>query len=444
MATPFYIELLEGPGQGRTFTFSKDRVRVGRAPDNDLVLVDGSVSRYHCELIVRGSAVELSDAHSTNGVKLNGRKLADVVVLRDLDVIELGRLQLRFHQGDQPSVEGSLSAVPESTATSLLSTTQMLPAEGESSETEAEAIAREYQSPTQLYTSSVSEKVLQRRQEQRSQRSSVLLLGTIVLFALAGLISMMMVSSGSEGLAAQLPTFQMDAGLADERFGTEASSTELTPKGLAIGFQTRLLRATFSGNWFAEDGDVEFEIRLNGIRVENLLVRMPGTVQSFSYSLPRGEIREGRNVLELVALGRTPELRWWFDNLKILESAPRGETCAGEADSRARLIALLEGEAENQPGDMYRAVEDLRRWAINCSATLSAARLNQTRSWIDRGRSWLASVKRKALFEAERALRVGNRAEAISLLKAAMEEFPQLGTSEREDLKAKVRQLSIP
>ena len=103
-------------------------------------------------------------------------------------------------------------------------------------------------------------------------------------------------------------------------------------------------------------------------------------------------------MLELVALGRTPELRWWFDNLKVLESTPKGETCAGEADSRARLIALLEGEVENKPGDMYRAVEDLRRWATNCSATLSAARLNQTRSWVDRGRSWLASVKRKALF----------------------------------------------
>ena len=94
MITQFYIELLEGPGQGRTFTFTKDRVRVGRAPDNDLVLVDGSVSRYHCELMVRGAAVELSDAHSTNGVKLNGRKLQDVALLRDLDVIELADFSL--------------------------------------------------------------------------------------------------------------------------------------------------------------------------------------------------------------------------------------------------------------------------------------------------------------------------------------------------------------
>ena len=121
MITQFYIELLEGPGQGRTFTFTKDRVRVGRAPDNDLVLVDGSVSRYHCELLVRGAAVELSDAHSTNGVKLNGRKLQDVVMLRDLDVIELGRLQLRFHQGNQPTADGTLSAVQDTNATSLLS-----------------------------------------------------------------------------------------------------------------------------------------------------------------------------------------------------------------------------------------------------------------------------------------------------------------------------------
>ena len=443
MSTPFYIELLEGPGQGRTFTFSKERVRVGRAPDNDLVLVDGSVSRYHCEIGIRGDAVELKDAHSTNGVKLNGRKLNDVAQLRDLDIIELGRLRLRFHQGELSSRDAIQPIATETTATSLLSTTQMLPAEGDV-EMQAEAIAREYQSPTQLYTSSVSEKVLQRRQEQRSQRSSVILLSVIVTFALLGIISMVMVSNNDTGMIAQLPMYQMDADLGEERFGNDTSVTERTPKGLAITFQTHLMRATFSGSWFAGDGDVEFEIRINGVRVENLLVRMPGTVQNFSYSLPRGEIRNGNNVLELIALGHTPELIWWFDNLKILESVPRGETCAGEADSRARLIGLLEGDVPAEPGTMFRAVEDLARWSSNCSATLSAARLNQTRSWIERGESWLAARKRKALFEAEKALRVGNRSDAIEILKTAMEEFPELGTSDREDLKAKIRQLSIP
>ena len=443
MITPFYIELIEGPGQGRTFTFEKERVRVGRAPDNDLVLVDGSVSRYHCEIGVRGGAVELKDAHSTNGVKLNGRKLNDVAQLRDLDIIELGRLRLRFHQGELGSRESIQPLAADTTATSLLSTTQMLPAEGDV-ELQAEAIAREYQSPTELYTSSVSEKVLQRRQEQRSQRSSVILLSVIVGFALLGIVSMVMVSNNDTGIVAQLPLYQMDADLADERFGNGASVTELTPKGIAITFQTHLMRATFSGSWFAAEGDVEFEIRINGVRVENLLVRMPGTVQNFSYSLPRGEIRKGKNVLELIALGRTSELTWWFDNLKILESVPRGETCAGEADSRARLIGLLEGDLNVEPGTMYRSVEELSRWASNCSATLSAARLNQTRSWIDRGESWLAARKRKALFEAEKALRVGNRQEAIDILKVAMEEFPELGSSDREDLKAKIRQLSIP
>lgn len=441
--TPFSIELLEGPGQGRTFSFNKQKVRIGRAPDNDLVLVDGSVSRYHCELRVRGDSVHLDDAHSTNGVKLNGRKLNDIAQLRDLDIIELGRLRLRFHHGSQPSRESSRLPVGETTATSLLSTTQMLPAEGDV-EMEAEAIAQEYQSATQLYTASVSEKVLQKRQEQHSQRSSVILLSVIATFALIGIISMMIVSGENDGVIAQLPTFQMDADLSEERFGTAASVTQETPKGFAIIFQTHLMRATFLGNWFAIDGDVEFEIRLNGVRVENLLVRIPGNVQGFSYSLPRGEIREGKNVLELIALGDTSQLSWWFDSLRVLESAPRGETCAGEADSRARLIGLLDGGMTGDPGSMYVAIEDLVQWETNCSATLSAARLDQTRSWIARGRSWLAAKKRKALFEAERALRIGNRSEAIEILTAAMAEFPELGTSDREDLKAKIRQLSIP
>ncbi len=440
--THFYVELLEGPGRGRTFTFSKERVRVGRAPDNDLVLVDGSVSRYHCEIRLRNNMFELCDAHSTNGVKLNGRKLVDVAQLRELDMIELGRLRLRFHHGDLPEASG-LSSKVDASSTSLMSTTQMLPAEGET-DADAEAIAREYQSPTQLYSSSISEKVLQKRQEQRSQRSSIILLATIAVFAIAGIVSMVFVSQRSANESTNLPMFTMDAEFSKARFGTTEDVTHRTPGGLSIDFQSHLMRGTFSGSWFAEDGDVEFAVKLNGVRVENLLVRLPNSVQNFSYSLPRSEIREGRNVLELVALNETATLQWWFESLRILESATGGDGCAGEAESRARLIGLLEGEIVGKPGSMYNAVEELTGWATTCSATLSAARLNQTRSWIDRGKSWLASRKRKAIFEAERALRLGNRDQAISILRTALEEFPALGTSDREDLKAKIRQLSIP
>ena len=37
-------------GEERTFTLSGDRIRLGRGSDNDVVLSDVSVSRYHAEI----------------------------------------------------------------------------------------------------------------------------------------------------------------------------------------------------------------------------------------------------------------------------------------------------------------------------------------------------------------------------------------------------------
>jgi DNA-binding NtrC family response regulator len=46
-----------------------DRITVGSAPGNDLVLADPTVSRFHVELLRSGRGIEVRDLGSTNGVK---------------------------------------------------------------------------------------------------------------------------------------------------------------------------------------------------------------------------------------------------------------------------------------------------------------------------------------------------------------------------------------
>ncbi len=49
---------------------------IGRMPDNDVVISDGSVSRRHCAIVVHaGGGCELHDTASKNGTFLNGQRI---------------------------------------------------------------------------------------------------------------------------------------------------------------------------------------------------------------------------------------------------------------------------------------------------------------------------------------------------------------------------------
>ncbi len=52
-----------------------ERLSIGRADDNDIVIDDPGVSSRHAELIRTGSGYEIADNHSTNGVFVNGQRV---------------------------------------------------------------------------------------------------------------------------------------------------------------------------------------------------------------------------------------------------------------------------------------------------------------------------------------------------------------------------------
>jgi pSer/pThr/pTyr-binding forkhead associated (FHA) protein len=68
-------------------------IRIGRAPDNDLVLADDRISRHHARIQGRGGVLVLTDLDSTNGSFVNGRR-AQEVVLGDGDRLQFGRTVL--------------------------------------------------------------------------------------------------------------------------------------------------------------------------------------------------------------------------------------------------------------------------------------------------------------------------------------------------------------
>jgi ABC-type multidrug transport system ATPase subunit len=70
-------------------------LRIGRAPDNDVVVSDLSVSRYHAELRNIGGAFQIADLGSHNGTFVNGQQVT-VAPVTERDVIGIGTSTFRL------------------------------------------------------------------------------------------------------------------------------------------------------------------------------------------------------------------------------------------------------------------------------------------------------------------------------------------------------------
>jgi hypothetical protein len=71
------------------------RTRIGRGPDNEVVLDTKHVSRYHAVLLAGPVHTSIEDLNSTNGVFVNGKRISRQA-LKDGDRVTVGRTQFRY------------------------------------------------------------------------------------------------------------------------------------------------------------------------------------------------------------------------------------------------------------------------------------------------------------------------------------------------------------
>ena len=86
-----------GAALGRIFPLRSGASLIGRAPDVQVALLDGEVSRHHARIVLIGGQVCLEDLGSTNGTLLNGDRI-DRARLHDGDVIVIGITELVYHE----------------------------------------------------------------------------------------------------------------------------------------------------------------------------------------------------------------------------------------------------------------------------------------------------------------------------------------------------------
>jgi two-component system response regulator GlrR len=91
----FHVAVTAGPATGVKWHASLERCAIGSHPSNDLVIDDATVSRFHCELAIAGTAVRVRDLGSRNGTRAGNVTIADATVINGA-TLALGNSEIQI------------------------------------------------------------------------------------------------------------------------------------------------------------------------------------------------------------------------------------------------------------------------------------------------------------------------------------------------------------
>ena len=98
------LVMIYGENIGQKYDIAKERLAIGRGPDNDIILVDSEVSREHAVIEMHDGSVLIADNDSTNGTLVNDKDVLETV-LANGDLIRIGSTIFKYlHGGDVESL----------------------------------------------------------------------------------------------------------------------------------------------------------------------------------------------------------------------------------------------------------------------------------------------------------------------------------------------------
>src|SRR4051794_5944054 len=101
-------------GKRGIFELTKPVITIGRGSANDLVLNDGSVSRFHAVVKQMEEGVVIADRGSTNGVRINDLRIEAETAIQNGDIAQVGSFEIRFESVDHVAFDVHKAEVPSS------------------------------------------------------------------------------------------------------------------------------------------------------------------------------------------------------------------------------------------------------------------------------------------------------------------------------------------
>ncbi len=101
------LAIVRGPERGTIFPLVLDETLIGRVDSSHIELDDPAVSRLHARVERRTDGFYLVDLGSATGTVLNGRPVAQPVLLRDGDEIAIGPVAFVFVLSPAPRSEAA-------------------------------------------------------------------------------------------------------------------------------------------------------------------------------------------------------------------------------------------------------------------------------------------------------------------------------------------------
>ena len=445
----FRLTVTRGKSEGKEFSFTKARVRVGRNHDNDLVLYDLNVSRHHFEIIRDGPKHLLRDCGSQNGTRLNDAPALDTP-LKDGDRIQIGGLEFEFSGSDtQPAftmddtterAELFAPQSPEQRATledirtSAVNLKQLRELRAERTPVVSKSVKAEAQKALTSTQKNIPDPNLKKRR---------------VLYPLAGLLAfalpvtafLVFYPKKQQNLSVQkFPISQVQtlksygAGRVDFSTPEQAQFAWLSTGGRSVVHFV-------AGGVERED---ELGVVLNGEKLLNVPVTGQAWGNEIELKLDRKKLKAGQeNVIAFVhkkEAGEAP--RWGVREVWLSETAlppPSKEEALG-------ALKLADDNLQNKRialGNLAAAEENYKR-AMLLMEALDPLPPEHTRAEaaMKAVQAELKNVMGSKIFLAEKAKKLGQNAEAESILKELLLYFPRADDPRRAEVEEKIGALS--
>ena len=461
----FRLTVTRGKSEGKEFSFTKARVRVGRNHDNDLVLYDLNVSRHHFEIVRDGSHYLLKDCGSQNGTRVNDSPAVDAP-LKDGDRIQLGGLEFEFTGSDtQPHftmdddterAELFAPQSPEQRArleeirTSAVSLKQLRELK-ERQDSATPAVARRNGGGKAAAPEPPKSPTRNPLLETHKNLPDPSLRRRRILYPLAGLAAFAVPVVGFLVLYKPKPQnlsdkkFAITQDLEAKSFGAGRVDVP-TPERAQFAWLSNGGRAVVHFTAGGIEREDEIAIVLNGEPIVNVPVTGQAWGGEIELKLDRKRLKAGQeNVLAFVhkALpGEAP--RWGIRGVSLSEIA------LPEASLDQALVALKKADEDVQNkkialGNLASA-EDSYRQAILLMEALDPhpPQYARAEAQLKAVQLELKEILQSKLFLAEKAKKLGQLQEAESILKELQLFFPKVDDARRQQIDERLSALRGP